>query len=141
MKGILYMKTKLTELNGIGMTYERKLSFAGIDSIEQLIHKCSDEQKLQKVSKVSGIPINIVNRWATSAELLSIDRVTPNMVTLFHEAGITNITQLSRANPRRLAKKMFFINELEGFLPKSPMIKDVRDMVLHAQAIAQNRIN
>ena len=135
------MKTRLTELNGIGMTYERKLSFAGIESIEQLISKCSDNEQLLQVSKTSGIPVNVVHRWATSAELLSVDKVTPNMVTLLHEAGITNVKQLSHANPKRLAKKMFFINEQENFFKKTPMTKDVKDMVLQAQNITKNKMN
>ena len=91
----------VSNLEGIGSTYTKRLHNMGILNTKQLWNASTAD-----VVNKTDASYNTVRHWQHMAELASIRDVGPKYAHLLDRAGVHSIDQLKNSNPKRLAQRV-----------------------------------
>ena len=126
---------KLSEIEGIGETYGKKLEAAGISSIEDLLKEGSEKKNRADISGKTGVSEKLVLKWVNRADLSRIKGVSTQYADLLEYSGVDTIPELAQRNPDHLQVKMAEINEAKNLVRKIPSPSQVHDWVEQAKKL------
>ena len=125
----------LSEIEGIGETYETKLGAAGINSVEQLLESCSEKKARTLLAEQTGISEKLILTWVNKADLCRIKGISTQYADLLENAGVDTVPELAQRKPENLQAKMVEVNEQKNLVRKVPALSQVQEWVAQAKAL------
>ncbi|NYT12642.1 MAG: DUF4332 domain-containing protein [Methanomassiliicoccales archaeon] len=126
---------KLSDIEGIGPAFEKKLTDAGITSIEMLLDKGAAAKGRKEIAEKSGIDAPMILEWVNRADLYRIKGVGSEYSDLLEAAGVDTVPELATRNPENLTKKLEEINAEKNIVRRTPSLSMVEDWVAQAKKL------
>jgi predicted flap endonuclease-1-like 5' DNA nuclease len=83
--------TKIIDIEGVGPAYAKKLSGAGIKSVESLLKRGATPKGREEVAKATGLDKKLVLEWVNRADLYRIKGVGSEYSDLLESAGVDTV--------------------------------------------------
>ena len=126
---------KLSVIEGIGETYEKKLNEAGVGSIEKYLDVCATKKGRADLAEKTGLSEKLVLKWANHADLMRVKGIGGEYAEILEAAGVDTIPELANRNAGNLYAKMEEVNAEKELVRKLPTAVQVEDWVKQAKAL------
>ena len=126
---------KLNIIVSITSAYEQKLREVYITSIEGLLAVCATKKGRATVAAKTGIPDNLILKWANHADLNRIKGIGGDYAELLEAAGILTVEDLTKRDAETLAQELRELNNAKRIVKKLPTLRQSTAWVSIAQAI------
>ncbi len=127
--------TKLDNIEGIGAAYQKKLNWAGIGSVEDLLDKGATPKGRKDVAAKSGISDALILKWVNHADLYRIKGIGSEYADLLEAAGVDTVVELAQRKPDNLCQKLVEVNTAKKLVRKLPALSQVEDWVKQAKGL------
>jgi len=127
--------TKIIEIEGIGSSYAKKLSDAGVKTVETLLKVGATRNGRKELANKTGIADNLILEWVNHADLFRIKGVGPEYSDLLEEAGVDTVIELSKRDPENLHNKILELNKARKLVRRPPTLKEVKSWVEQAKKL------
>jgi predicted flap endonuclease-1-like 5' DNA nuclease len=127
--------TKIVDVEGIGETYAKKLSDAGITTVEALLEKGCEPKGRKVIAEQTGIKDALILKWINRADLARISGIGSEYADLLEIAGVDTVPELAKRVPQNLHEKMKAVNEEKNVVRKLPALSQVEKWVAEAKAL------
>jgi predicted flap endonuclease-1-like 5' DNA nuclease len=125
----------LSEIEGIGATYDKKLEEAGITSIENLLELGCEKKARKEIAAKTGISEKLILNWVNRADLARVKGVGTQYADLLEHAGVDTVPELAQRRPDNLHAKMQEVNEAKNLVRSLPGLSQVESWVAHAKEL------
>ncbi len=126
---------KLSDIEGIGATYEAKLKEIGIGSLEKLLEAGAKPSGRANIAKESGISQKLILTWVNKADLARVKGISSQYADLLEFANVNTIPQLATRNAANLTAKMETVNAERKLVRKVPVLSQVEGWIAQAKAL------
>jgi predicted flap endonuclease-1-like 5' DNA nuclease len=127
--------TKIIDVEGIGDVYARKLSDAGVSTVEALLDAGRTPKGRETLVEKTGIGHALILKWVNRADLARIKGIGSEYSDLLEFSGVDTVVELGKRVPANLYKKMQEINEEKKLVRKLPVESQVADWVEQAKKL------
>tara|TARA_R110001592_G_scaffold363321_1_gene683778 strand:+ start:45234 stop:45641 length:408 start_codon:yes stop_codon:yes gene_type:complete len=127
------MVTKLSEIEGIGSFYAKKLVSCGLMTQDQLLDVGSTPLGRKTIAEESGISPKLILSWLNRADLARVKGVGSDYADLLEHSGIDTVPELAQRNPSNLYQKMTEANETKKLVRNVPSENQIADWVEQAK--------
>lgn len=127
--------TKLSNIEGIGETYEVKLEAAGVKSVEALLETCATKAGRTELAEKADVSEKLILKWANHADLSRVKGIGGEYAELLEAAGVDTVPELARRNAANLYEKMQTVNDSKALVRKLPTEAQVADWISQASAL------
>jgi predicted flap endonuclease-1-like 5' DNA nuclease len=127
--------TKIVDVEGVGPAYAKKLSGAGIKSVETLLKRGASPKGRDEIGKSTGIDHKLILEWVNHADLYRIRGVGSEYSDLLEEAGVDTVVELSKRDAKNLTAKMAECNSKKKIVRRLPTEKEVAGWVSQAKKL------
>ena len=93
---------KVSELIGVGEAYNQKLAEQGIVYTDQYLKAAAKRYDREKLSKKTGISMNLLLDWVNYVDLMAIDGIGPVYARKLEYYGIDSVKELAHRNPESI---------------------------------------
>ncbi len=125
--------TKITSIEGIGETYAKKLTDAGVASLEDLLAKAGAAKGRQALAAQTGINETLILKWVNRADLFRINGIGEQMSDLLEFSGVDSVPELAQRKAENLMQKISEINEAKKLVNRLPSLAQVSDWIEQAR--------
>ena len=125
----------ILEIEGIGPEYHKKLSAAGIDTIEELLKRGATPASRKDIEEATGIGHNLILKWVYLADLIRINGVGEEYSELLQAAGVNTVSDLAKQNEDKLFDKIIEINNKKNLVRQIPALPMVKDWINQAKSL------
>ncbi len=129
------MGYKIIDVEGIGEVYAKKLTEAGINTVEELLEKCCKPAGRKALEEATGISGKLILTWTNHADLMRINGVGPQFSELLEAAGVDTVKELGHRIPANLHAKLTEENEKKHLVGRVPALAEVEKMVAQAKEL------
>ncbi len=126
---------KLSDIEGIGATYEKKLKEIGIGSLEKLLEAGAKPAGRANLAKESGISQKLILTWVNKADLARVKGISSQYADLLEFANVNTIPQLATRNAENLTAKMEEVNAERKLVRKVPVLSQVEGWIAQAKEL------
>ncbi len=126
---------KLSDIEGIGATYEAKLKEAGIGSLEKLLEAGAKPAGRVNVAKEAGISEKLILTWVNKADLSRVKGISSQYADLLEFSNVNTIPQLATRNAENLTAKMNEVNDERKLVRKVPVLSQVEGWISQAKEL------
>lgn len=126
---------KLSDIEGIGGIYEKKLNKVGIRSINALLKKGATPKGRQELEAASGIGHKLILEWVNLADLYRIKGIGSEYSDLLEEAGVDTVVELATRKAENLYQSMLDTNAKKKLVRRPPALKMVTSWVEQAKKL------
>jgi predicted flap endonuclease-1-like 5' DNA nuclease len=126
---------KLIDVEGIGPTYAKKLSAAGVVSTNDLLEKGATPAGRKSIAEKTGISDSLVLEWVNRVDLFRIKGVGEEYSDLLETAGVDTVVELGQRNAANLFQKMVEVNQAKKKVRKLPVESQVKDWIDQAKRL------
>lgn len=126
---------KLSEIEGIGPAFEKKLKSAGIPSVENLLEKGASAKGRKQIAESTEIDATRILEWVNRADLFRIKGIGSEFSDLLEAAGVDSVPELSRRKPESLTKKLEEVNAEKKLVRRTPSLSMVENWVAQAKKL------
>lgn len=130
-----YMGYKIIDVEGIGDVYAKKLTEAGINTVEELLEKCKKPAGRKALAEETGISGKLILTWTNHADLMRINGVGPQFSELLEAAGVDTVKELRHRVAENLQPKLEEINAEKNLVNRVPSVKEVQKMIDQAKEL------
>lgn len=124
---------KLSQVEGIGTSYAKKLVDAGIKTTQALLDKGATPKGRREMAEATGISEKIILEWVNHVDLFRIKGVGEEYADLLEAAGVDTVPELARRNPQNLHQKLIEVNEEKELVRQAPSKAAVENWVEQAK--------
>jgi ribosomal protein L31 len=128
-------KRDLTDIEGIGETYARKLKDAGILTPESLLQKGSAPKGRQEIAEKSGISGKLILEWINHVDLMRVKGVSTDWADLLEAAGVDSVPELAQRVAENLVAKLVEVNQQKNLTRALPTLSQVEGWVAEAKTL------
>ena len=128
-------KRNLTDIEGIGDVYARKLKDAGIPTPEALLQKGSTPKGRQEIAEKSGISGKLILEWINQVDLLRVKGISTDWADLLEAAGVDSVPELAQRAPENLLNKLIEVNQQKNLTRQLPTLAQVEGWTEHAKGL------
>ncbi len=93
----------IEDVEGIGATYGKKLSGAGISTTDDLLERGAKPSGRQSIEATTGIDHALILEWVNHVDLMRINGVGSEYSDLLEAAGVDSPAELANRNAANLA--------------------------------------
>lgn len=111
---------KLSQIEGIGKKYARKLEKAGIESLEALLQEGCKKKGRKDLAKSTGISEKLILKWVNRADLARIQGIGTQYADLLEASGVDTVPELAKRKPENLEQKMLEVNKKKKLVRRPP---------------------
>ena len=129
------MSNKLSDIEGIGPTYAKKLSAAGINTQSELLEAGGTPAGRKKICADSECSDKLILNWINRADLARVSGIGGQYADLLECAGVDTVPELAQRNAANLHAKMAEVNEEKNLVRKLPSESQVTDWVSQAKEL------
>jgi len=126
---------RISTIEGIGPTYQKRLDSAGIHTTEELLNMCKKRSARHHLAEDTGISEKMILRWTNHADLFRIKGIGEEYADLLEAAGVDTVPELGRRNPEHLCEALHRINEEKRLVHKMPSENQVRTWIREAKTL------
>ena len=127
--------TKLSEIEGIGSSYEEQLKSHGIASIENYLEACATAKSRANLADKTGISEKLILKWANRADLSRVKGIGGEYADLLEASGVDTVPELAQRKPENLLHKLTEVNEAKNLVRKLPALSQVEAWVEDAKQL------
>jgi predicted flap endonuclease-1-like 5' DNA nuclease len=127
--------TKLTNIEGVGEAYARKLRAADISSITKLLEEGATPKGRKKIAIQSGLSDTLISKWVNHADLFRVKGIGSEYAELLEISGVDTVVELAQRNPTNLHQKMTSVNQEKRLVRKLPALVQVEKWVTQAKKL------
>jgi len=125
----------IVDIEGIGEAYAKKLTEAGIKTVEALLKEGGTPKGREALAEKTGIDHKKILEWVNRADLARIKGVGSEYADLLESAGVDTVTELAQRKPENLFQKMEAVNAEKKLVRKMPTAAQVADWVDQAKKL------
>ena len=125
----------ITEIEGIGPSFKKKLAKIGIRTTGKLLERAANPKGRRQLAEESGVDEARILKWANMADLMRVRGVAEEYSELLEAAGVDTVKELKRRNAANLAEKMAEVNKKKKLVRLLPSEKRVDSWVAHAKTL------
>jgi len=126
---------KLSDIEGIGASYEAKLNKAGIRGTETLLKKGGTAKGRAEIEAKTGIGHALILEWVNHADLYRIKGVGSEYSDLLEEAGVDTVAELAQRIAANLYKAILAANAKKKLVRRPPTEKMVANWIAQAKKL------
>ncbi len=126
---------KIIAIEGIGPAYAKKLTKAGIRTVEALLQKGASDKGRKEIAEAAGIDTTLILEWTNRADLFRIRGIGVQYSDLLEKAGVDTVVELSKRIPANLHAKMDEVNKAKNCVNVMPSVKQVEDWIGQAKKL------
>lgn len=127
--------TKLSEIEGIGSSYEAQLKAHGITSVESYLEACATAKARASLADKTGISEKLILKWANRADLDRVKGIGGEYADLLEASGVDTVPELAQRKPENLLAKLTEVNEAKKLVRKLPALSQVEAWVEEAKQL------
>ncbi len=124
---------KISDIEGIGPAYARKLAKTGIRSVEGLLKNGASAKGRKEIASASVIEETQILEWVNRADLYRIKGVGRQYSDLLEKAGVDTVVELSKRVAGNLYVKMVEVNKAKNLVNGMPGVKQVEGWIAQAK--------
>ena len=129
------MAYKIIDVEGIGEVYSKKLIEAGINTVDDLLEKCSKPAGRKALAEQTEISPKLILTWTNHADLMRINGVGPQFSELLEAAGVDTVKEFRHRKAENLVPKMEEINEQKHLVGRVASVTEVQKMIDQAKEL------
>lgn len=122
-------------VEGIGPAYAKKLTAAGIKTVEALLKKGCTAKGRKEIAAATGIDATLILEWTNRADLFRIKGIGVQYSDLLEKSGVDTVVELSKRVGANLFTKMVEVNNAKNCVNAMPSVKQVEDWVAQAKKL------
>jgi len=126
---------KITDIEGIGDVYAKKLDTVNIRSVGALLDKGCTKKGRQELAASTGIDEGTILKWVNIADLFRIKGIGGEYSQLLEKAGVDTVKELRNRKAENLHAKMAEINESQKLVRQLPGLSLVESWVETAKSL------
>lgn len=126
---------KLSDMEGIGPSYAKKLQTAGVRSVAGILKHCSTKSGRKKLAINTNISESTLLKWANMADLYRIKGIGSEYSELLEKAGVDTVKELKMRVPQNLHDKIVEINAKQKLVRQLPSVAKVEGFIKHAKSL------
>jgi predicted flap endonuclease-1-like 5' DNA nuclease len=119
----------IIDIEGVGEVYAKKLTEAGIKSVEQLLEAGATPKGRDELAEKTGISSSLVLRWVNHADLIRIVGVAEQFAELLEASGVDSIPELANRVAENLHSKMVEVNEKRNLVKRLPSVGQISSWI------------
>jgi predicted flap endonuclease-1-like 5' DNA nuclease len=125
----------LSDIEGIGATYESKLQDAGLRTVDDLLAAGATPAGRDELAAKTGIAGGLILEWVNHADLYRINGVGSEYADLLEAAGVDSVVELAQRRPDNLTAKMAEVNDQKNLVRSLPSESEVTRWVEQAKGL------
>lgn len=129
------MAYQITEIEGIGPAFAKKLSVAGITNTDHLLAQCASRAGRKTTAEKTDLTEAQLLKWANMADLMRISGVGEEYSELLEAAGVDTVKELRNRRSDNLTAKMAEVNEAKKLVRQAPSEAQVTKWVEQAKTL------
>ena len=126
---------KISDVEGIGSVYGKKLQKAGIRSVASLLKNGATRQGRKELAKSTGLDESTILKWVNMADLYRVNGVGSEYSELLEKAGVDTVKELATRKPENLHSKMVEVNASSSLVRQLPGLNKVKTWVTNAKKL------
>lgn len=126
---------KITEIEGIGNVYAKKLDSVNIRTVGALLDKGCTKKGRQELAAATGIDEATILKWVNIADLFRIKGIGGEYSQLLEKAGVDTVKELRNRKAENLHAKMAEVNESHKLVRQLPGLSLVESWVETAKSL------
>ena len=127
--------TRIIDIEGIGSVFAKKLSAAGIKSVEALLKRGATPKGREEIAKKTGLGHKEILEWVNRADLYRIKGIGSEYSDLLENAGVDTVVELSKRDAKNLTVKMAEANTKRKVVRRLPTEKQVAGWISQAKRL------
>ncbi|MDD4226459.1 MAG: DUF4332 domain-containing protein [Mariniphaga sp.] len=129
------MAKRISEIEGIGPVYAKKLVDTGIKTVEDLLKSGASKAGRKKLASDTGIDEGKILSWVNMADLFRIKGVATQFAELLEAAGVDTVKELRNRNAENLHAKLIEVQTDKKITRTIPGLAQVADFIEQAKAL------
>lgn len=126
---------KLSDIEGIGPAFARKLKKVGIRSVEGLLKAGATPKARKRIAKDAGFQARTILEWVNRADLYRIKGVGRQYSDLLEKSGVDTVVELAKRDPAKLFVAMGAVNLRKNLVNQMSTKKQVGAWIRHARRL------
>jgi len=127
--------TRLSKIEGIGEAYAKKLTEAGVLSIENLLNKGTTAKGRKEIAQKASISETLILKWVNRADLFRVNGVGEQYADLLEAAGVDTIPELAQRKAENLLQKLVETNQAKKLVKKLPTLSQITGWIEQAKQL------
>ncbi|MEM6841690.1 MAG: DUF4332 domain-containing protein [Bacteroidota bacterium] len=129
------MSKTITDIEGVGVTVQKKLAKAGIRSVGGLLKQGSTKKGRKAIAEASKIDESKILTFVNMADLFRIKGIAGQFAELLKASGVDTVKELRNRNPENLHAKLLETNSTKKLTRVVPGVKQVTGFVEQAKKL------
>jgi len=125
----------IIDIEGIGEAFAKKLTAAGVGTVEKLLSKGCTPQGRKEIETQTGINHDLILQWVNHADLFRIKGIGSEYSDLLEAAGVDTVPELAQRVGENLHKKLVEINQQKKLVRQLPTEAQVVGWVEQAKKL------
>lgn len=126
---------KITEIEGIGEAYAKKLEALGIKMVSDLLEKGASRKGRKEIAEATGISDDLILKWVNAADLFRVKGIGSEYAQLLEKAGVDTIKELKNRKPENLHAALIETNEKHKLVRQLPGLSQVQAWIEAAKEL------
>ena len=126
---------KISDIEGIGPAYAKKLAGAGVTTTGRLLKMAADAAGRKDLAEQADVTTKQVLEWVNRADLMRITGVGTQYSDLLEASGVDTVTELAQRNAENLFAKMAEVNGVKRLVRQVPSVEQVKRWVAEAATL------
>ena len=122
-------------IEGIGPSYQEKLTQAGVKTVETLLEKGATPTGRKEIATTSGIGEGVILDWVNMADLFRINGVAGQFAELLKASGVDTVKELRTRNAENLHQKLTEVNAEKNLTKVVPNLDKITDFITQANSL------
>lgn len=129
------MAKKITDIEGIGPAFQKKLAAAGVKTVEGLLEVGASKQGRKKLAADSGLDESKILVWVNMADLFRIKGVATQFSELLKASGVDTVKELRNRKAENLHAKLVEVQAEKKITRTVPSLSQVAGFIEQAAAL------
>ncbi len=125
----------ITEIEGIGEVFAKKLRAVGIFTTEALLEKGATPKGRKELAEATGLTEHNILEWVNRADLFRVPGIGSQYSDLLEAAGVDTVRELAQRKPEALAEALSKVNAEKNKVNKLPGLSVVQKWVEAAKKL------
>ena len=126
---------KISDIEGIGPAYAKKLAGAGVTTTGRLLKMAADAAGRKDLAEQADVTTKQVLEWVNRADLMRITGVGTQYSDLLEASGVDTVIELAQRNAENLFAKMAEVNGVKRLVRQVPSVEQVKRWVAEAATL------
>jgi len=129
--------SKITDIEGVGKSYAKKLKDAGISDVGSLLKKGASSAGRKAIAEKTGISDTLLLRWVNHADLFRIKGIGGEYAELLEASGVDSVPELAQRKAENLYQKIIDVNQIKKLVRKLPVQSQVANWIEQAKTLTK----